>query len=208
MTAIKAVIFDVGGVLTKSPVAAIRGYTDAEGLDYAVLGPIIADPEGPWSRFERSELTPEQFSTVFEEACRGVGLTVDSAGFLRSFASLPVRPEMIAVVEHLRGKYALGAITNNVLRDDHRPTPLYDLFEVLIESAKVNLRKPDPAIYHLACERLGVTPPEAVFLDDFGVNLKGARALGMTTIKVDDTTRAIDELEAVLGIPLPRVPAE
>jgi putative hydrolase of the HAD superfamily len=112
---------------------------------------------------------------------------------------------MVAVVEHLRGKVRLAAITNNVRREDHRPTPLYDLFEVVIESAKVGLRKPDPAIYHLACDELGVTPPEAVFLDDFGVNLKGARALGMATIKVDETMRAIDELEAVLGIPLPRM---
>ena len=85
-----------------------------------------------------------------------------------------------------------------------RPFVIEELFEVVIESSKVGLRKPDPRIYHLACEALAVTPNESAFLDDIGANLKGARALGMTTIRVDHTLSAIDELETALGFPLPR----
>jgi putative hydrolase of the HAD superfamily len=201
---IRAVIFDIGGVLTTSPVAGIRAWAEGCGVDYAVLGPVIAQPAGAWSRFETSELSPEVFKEAFESECAAIGLTVDTAAFLASFSNLPIRDEMIAVVNHLKGRLPLGCITNNVHRDGMRPEQLYALFDVVIESANVNLRKPDPRIYGLACDRLGVTPREAVFLDDFGVNLKAARALGMTTIKVDETTRAIDELEAAIGIPLPR----
>src|SRR5262249_13784522 len=114
-------------------------------------------------------------------------------------------PEMHAVVRALHGRYKLGCITNNLLREGPLGrAEIFDLFDVIVESARVGLRKPHPEIYLLACEHLGVAPQEAVFLDDCGVNLKGARAPGMTTIKVDETTSAIDELESVLGIPLPR----
>ena len=204
MPAIRAVIFDVGGVLTASPVAGIRSWAEQCGIDYSVLGPLVAAPAGPWSRFETSELSPEEFAGAFEAECAAQGLTVDSATFLASFSNLPVREEMLAVVRALKGRFKLGCITNNVRREGFGRAEVFTLFDVVIESAKVGLRKPDPQIYLLACEQLGVTPEETVFLDDFGVNLKGARALGMTTIKVDETTRAIDELEAALGLPLPR----
>jgi putative hydrolase of the HAD superfamily len=116
---------------------------------------------------------------------------------------------MLAVVEALRGRVKMGAITNNVAADEppvRRTSGLdvHSLFEVVVESAKVGMRKPDPRIYRLACDELGVTPERSAFLDDIGQNLKGARALGMTTIRVDHTTSAIIELEEALGIPLPR----
>jgi len=79
---------------------------------------------------------------------------------------------------------------------------LADLFDVVIESSNVGLRKPDTAIYELVCRELGVAPHEAVFLDDLGVNLKPARAMGMTTIKVDQPDEALAELEQVVGFPL------
>jgi putative hydrolase of the HAD superfamily len=116
---------------------------------------------------------------------------------------------MLAVVEALRPHYKLAAITNNVTRDQDRKRrtsglDAHSLFEVVVESAIVGARKPEPRIFQVACDLLGVEPEEAVFLDDLGANLKGARALGMTTIKVDHTLSAIDELEAVLGMKLPR----
>jgi putative hydrolase of the HAD superfamily len=207
MPALRAAIFDVGGVLTTSPVLAIRDYALAEGIDYSILGPLIAEPDSAWSRWERSEISEAEFEALFEQQGRERGITFSARAIREvAFGSQHVRDEMVGVVEHLRGKVRLGAITNNVLRDDSRPRALdlHGLFEVVIESAKVGLRKPDPRIYHLACEQLDVAPPESAFLDDIGVNLKGARALGMTTIKVDGTLRAIEELEAALGIPLPR----
>ena len=210
MANLKAVLFDIGGVLTSSPVVAIRQYAEREGIDYGILGPMIADHDLAWSRWERSELTQADFFVAFDAECGERGILATGAGVMEAaFGTQVVRPEMVALAEHLRGKVRLGAITNNVLREADAPTrpdslDLFSLFEVVIESAKVGIRKPDPRIYQMACEALDVTPPEAAFLDDIGVNLKGARALGMTTIKVDETTRAIDELEAALGISLPR----
>lgn len=207
MTLIRAAIFDIGGVLTSSPVIAIRDYLSVEGIDYAVLGPMIADHDLAWSRWERSEITGEQFIDQFEAEARERGVAVSAEGVMNAaFGTQSVRDDMVNVVRHLRGKVRLGCITNNVLRDDSRPRTLdiYDLFEHVIESARAGMRKPDPRIYHAACEALSVQPEEAVFLDDIGVNLKGAKAVGMITIRVDQTTSAIDELERVLGIPLPR----
>ena len=207
MTAVRAAIFDIGGVLTSSPVTAIRDYVLAQNIDYTRLGPMIADHDLAWSRWERSEITGEQFIAQFEAESLERGIVVSAEGVMdAAFGTQTVRDDMVNVVRHLRGKVRLGCITNNVLRDDSRPRTLdiYDLFEHVIESAKSGMRKPDPRIYRAACEALSVQPEEAVFLDDIGVNLKGARAVGMVTIKVDHTTSALDELERVLGIPLPR----
>ena len=209
MAQLRAVIFDVGGVLTTSPVTAIRDWAVARGIDYGVLGPMLAHTESAWSRYEKSLLSEDEFVVACEEEARAHGIASLDARTMQNiaFRGQTVRPEMIAVVRHLKGRVALGCITNNVVREDSRPRGVWDLgalFECVIESAKVGIRKPDPAIYRMACDALGVTPPEAAFLDDLGANLKGARALGMTTIKVDHTASAIDELEAALGFPLPR----
>ena len=204
---LRAAIFDIGGVLTTSPVQSIRRFESEAGLRDGALRPLLASHEGAWSRFEKSELSPADFCSAFEEEARELGHTIDGTKFLAAFfQTLVVRDEYVAVVRHLKGRVKLGAITNNVARgtDPRSPIALEELFDVVIESSKVGLRKPDPRIYELACSELDVTPGEAVFLDDFGINLKAARALGMTTIKVDETTGAIDELERALGIDLPR----
>jgi len=204
-----AAIFDIGGVLTHSPVTAIIGFCRQHGIPDETRIAIFGPQDGPWSRFERSELSPARFIEAFDSHVRPSGTATNGAAFMQWFAGgFGPRPEMIAVVEHLRGRVKLGAITNNVARDD--PTERTSgvdartLFDVVIESAIVGVRKPEPRIYQMTCEALGVEPHQAVFLDDMGTNLKGAKALGMTTIKVDHTLSAIDELEAALGIPLPR----
>ncbi|MCL4232677.1 MAG: HAD family phosphatase [Dehalococcoidia bacterium] len=207
---LNAAIFDIGGVLTHSPVTAIIDFCRTHGIPDETRFAIFGPEDGPWSRFERSELTPAEFAAVFEEHARPAGSAVSGEEFMRwFFQGFGPRPEMIAVVRHLRGKVRLGAITNNVARDEppERRTSgvaIHELFEVVVESAIAGVRKPEPRIYQIACEQLGVEPQQAVFLDDMGANLKGARALGMTTIKVDHTLSAIGELEAALGIPLPR----
>lgn len=210
MTQLKAAIFDIGGVLTVSPVTKIKTYCTETGVPDDVRHAIFAPEDGPWSRFERSELTPLEFAAEFDMHVVRDGSTASGAHFMEwFFQGFEPRPEMITVVRYLRGRVKLGSITNNVARDEpaERRTSGIDiqaLFDSVIESAIVGVRKPEPAIYRMACDALGVEPREAVFLDDLGANLKGAKALGMATIKVDHTLSAIDELEAALGIPLPR----
>jgi putative hydrolase of the HAD superfamily len=211
MTTYRAAIFDIGGVLTHSPVTRIQQYCLEQAIPDDVRYAIFAPDDGPWSRFERSELTREQFAAEFDAHVTRCGTAARGTSFMEwFFVGFGERPEMVAVVKHLRGKVKLGSITNNVARDEpaQRRTSGIDLpslFDVVVESAIEGIRKPDPRIYRLACERLGVEPTEAVFLDDLGSNLKGAKALGMHTIKVDATASAIDDLEAALGIPLPRL---
>ncbi len=210
MTQLRAAIFDIGGVLTVSPVTRIIEFAREHGISDESRVRIFSHGESPWSRFERSEMTRSQFAVEFDAVVRDDGSPIAGTEFLDWFSGgFEPRPEMLAVVRHLRGKVGLGCITNNVARDEpsQRRTAGLDvqpLFDVVVESAKVGFRKPEPRIYQLTCELLGIEPPEAVFLDDIGQNLKGARALGMATIKVDETLSAIDELEAALGIPLPR----
>src|SRR5213082_392888 len=99
---------------------------------------------------------------------------------------------------------ALGCLTNNIAEGEQRPdvAEVMALFDVIVESSKLGIRKPEPRFYELACEALAVEPAECVFLDDLGINLKPARAMGMTTIKVDSPGQALADLESVLGLEL------
>ena len=211
MSGYKAAIFDIGGVLTHSPVTRIMEFCREQAIPddvrYAIFGP----DDGPWSRFERSELTREEFAAEFDTHVTPCGTAARGKSFMEwFFVGFGERPEVVVVVKHLRGRVKLGAITNNVAREEpaQRRTSGIDLpslFDVVVESAIEGVRKPHPRIFQIACERLEIEPAEAIFLDDLGSNLKGAKALGMHTIKVDHTTSAIDQLEQALGIPLPRL---
>ncbi len=198
----RAVIFDFGGVLTTSPVQAMRAFCEGDGVPWDVVRPLLGSHEGAWSRFETNAISRAEFVTAFEGECAAVGHAIDGGRFLSGFfGGMRLRDEMVAVVRALRGQLKVGCITNNVQAGTHgRLVAFEDLFDVVIESSKVGMRKPSPEIYLLACDRLGVRPDEAIFLDDFGVNLKAARALGMATIKVDETDRAIEELEQLLKL--------
>lgn len=210
MPEIQAAIFDIGGVLTVSPVTKIINFCADRGISEELRTAIFAGHDGLWSQFERSELTPEEFAQAFDRQLAEGGCDPCGPAFMQwFFQGFEARPEMIAVVEYLRGRLKLGAITNNVAKDEpavKRTSGLdvHSLFDVVVESSIVGIRKPEPRIYEIACELLDVRPPHAVFLDDLGANLKGARALGMTTIKVDHTESAILELERVLGFALPK----
>ncbi len=211
-TALRAVIFDIGGVLTESPVTHIRAYIREHGIPEEARSEIFIPREGPWARFERSELSADDFAREFERIIATYGVAADGRHFLEYFSQgTKPRPEMIEMVKALREHARLGVITNNVARPAQRghrkpEFDIHDLFEVVIESSLVGARKPEPRIYQMCCDALGVAPHEAAFLDDLGENLKGARALGMHTIKVDETLSAIAELEAALGIKLPHSP--
>ncbi|HEV7730782.1 MAG TPA: HAD family phosphatase [Candidatus Binatia bacterium] len=206
MPDLRAVIFDIGGVVVGSPLHAIAQYERDLGIIPGVVNRVVVDtgPTGGWSRLERGELTLDAFYPVFEADCAGVGATIDAREMMRRVGESTVpRPVMIEAIRRIRAAgLKAGALTNNWITEDAGTGVLKPYFDAFVESAVVGWRKPDPRIYELVCRELDVTPPQAAFLDDIGTNLKSARALGMTTIKVDDPDTALAELERHLGLTL------
>lgn len=209
--AYRAVIFDLGGVVLGSPLHAIAAYERESGIPAGFINRVVVDtaPRGAWSRLERGELRMEQFFADFEADCAAAGQRISARTMMARMAeSAAPREAMLVAIDRIRANgLRVGALTNNWESEDRsafegRTRALRDLFDVFVESSVEGLRKPDPRIYELACERLAVAPPEAVFLDDIGRNLKPARALGMATIKVDDPAAALAELGNVIGLAL------
>jgi putative hydrolase of the HAD superfamily len=200
---IAGVLFDVGGVVTDSPLDAIARYERDHGLAWnAINHAVVASGEaGAWSRLERGELDLDDFYALFEADCRGCGLTVDGRAMFAYIAQARApRPRVLEAIGRLRARgVRVGALTNNWRTGDADPRGLRPHFDVFVESSVVGLRKPDPRIYRLACRKLGVEPRETAFLDDIGRNLKAARDLGMATIKVGDPERALADLGALVG---------
>ncbi len=209
MTAIRAALFDFGGVILTSPFEAFERYEQKQGLPDGFIRRLNAtDPDtNAWAKLERSEVSLDEFSRLFEAEARAAGHELVGREVI-GLLSGELRPQMVEAVRRCSERLVTGLLTNNfVVGDGHvdREGEMGDvlgLFDGIIESSKVGVRKPDPAFYELACEQLGIVPSEAVFLDDLGVNLKPARALGMTTIKVVDPDQAIAELQTVVGFPL------
>jgi putative hydrolase of the HAD superfamily len=191
---LRAVLFDFGGVILTSPFEAFAAYEGRVGLAPGTIRSINAtNPDtNAWARLERSELGLDDVSGAEVLEC------------LRG----DVREEMVGAIERLRGRFAVALLTNNFLTGSPDWSSggsfgaLVDLFDVIVESSRVGCRKPERRFYEIALEELEIAPSEAVFLDDLGINLKPAREMGMTTIKVVDPARALEELEAVVGIPL------
>ena len=202
----RAVLFDLGGVVVGSPLEAIARYEAELGLERNAINHVVVrtGPGGAWSRLERGELTLDAFYPAFEADCAAAGARISAREMMtRVAAATAPRPAMLEAIRRIRAAGMLaGAITNNWITEDQGTGVLRDHFDAFVESAVVGIRKPDPRIYHLACEQLGVVPAEAVFLDDIGGNLKAARELGMTTIRVAVPDAALAELEALLGLAL------
>ena len=207
---VRAVIWDFGGVVTSSPFDAFARYEAEAGLPSGFIRQLNArNPDSnAWALFERSEVDVATFCRLFEAEAAEAGHPLEGERVIACLAG-EIRPRMVAVLNWLSGRYRLGCITNNVRADYDagerraRIAEVMKLFDVVIESREVGIRKPEPRIYEIACERLEVTPAEAVYLDDLGVNLKPARAMGMHTIKVTDPDEALAELERALGATLP-----
>ncbi len=207
---VRAVIFDLGGVIFTSPFPAFARYERDNGLPDGFLRRLNAtDPDAnAWARLERNEVDQAGFVKLFEAEARAAGHEIDGHAVLAMLVG-EVRPQMVEALRRCHDRLKTAVLTNNFAtldagqpRAEGPMAGLADHFDVVVESSKVGLRKPDPAIYELVCGELGVAPSEAVFLDDLGVNLKPARAMGMTTIKVVDPDRALAELEHVVGFPL------
>ncbi len=207
----QAVVFDLGGVILGSPLHAIARYEQELGIPLNSINRVVADtaPDGGWARLERGELTMLEFFDAFESDCREAGHEISARIMMQRMheATLP-RLEMLAAVSAIRSRGLLAAaLTNNWATPEASRSPdgtreLESHFDVFIESSVEGLRKPDPRIYELACERLAVSPANCIFLDDIGGNLKPARALGFHTIKVVEPEQALVDLAAALGFDL------
>lgn len=208
----EAVIWDFGGVLTTSPFEAFARFERERGLPIDIIRRTNAANhlENAWAKFERAEIDIESFDRLFAEESRALGAEVRGKDVL-PLLSGDLRPEMIEALKRVRAAgLKTGCITNNLPANaigSKGGRSLYvaevmALFDHVIESAKIGLRKPDSRIYRMMIEALKIDPAESVYLDDLGVNLKPAREMGMTTIKVVSASQAIFELEAATGLKL------
>jgi putative hydrolase of the HAD superfamily len=208
---IEAVIFDFGGVLTSSPFEAFARYERERGLPVDIIRRTNAANhlENAWAKFERAEVDIETFDKLFAAESLALGAEVRGRDVLPLLQG-DLRPEMVEALKRIKATFKTGCITNNLPANaigSMTGRSLYVaevmvLFDHVIESAKIGLRKPDPRIYQLMIETLKVDPKKCVYLDDLGVNLKPAREMGMTTIKVASGAQAIAELEAATGLKL------
>ena len=211
--AITAALFDFGGVILSSPFDAFAAYEREAGLPEDFIRSLNAtNPDAnAWARMERNDVSIEEFCDLFEAEARDAGHEIDARAVLSRLRG-EIRPEMVEALRRCKARLKTACLTNNFVapdteHPDGRMDPesfdgVMELFDVVVESSKAGCRKPDPRFYEIACEELGIEPSEAVFLDDLGINLKPARAMGMTTIKVVDPSEAIAELERVVGFPL------
>ena len=210
---IKAVFWDFGGVITSSPFEAFNKFEIDNNLPADFLRQVNStNPnDNAWAKLERSEVNLEEFDLLFEEESNNLGHAVKGKEVIALLQG-QIRPEMVKALQKIRGNLIQACLTNNIrsLKEEAfeegnvsvsgKHDVIMDLFDFVIESSKVNLRKPDPAFYKMACEKARIEPSEAVFLDDLGINLKPAKILGMETIKVINSTDALQELQQLISI--------
>jgi putative hydrolase of the HAD superfamily len=213
-TAIRAVLWDFGGVFTESPFKAFAAFERSRGLPDNFLRRVnsLDTDANAWARLERGEVSLAEFGDAFEAESRALGHAVCGEEVIALLYG-ELRPQMVEALRRCSGHFVNACLTNNVNtgRGHGLPTSeakarqvgeIMALFDLVIESSLVGARKPELRFYQLALEQLAIEPPEAVYLDDLGINLKPARALGMTTIKVESAEQALGELETVLKLEL------
>ena len=211
----EAVIFDFGGVITASPFEAFNRLEDERGLPRDFVRRINAtNPDSnAWALFERAEIDAAGFNELFAAEARAAGHELDGASVL-AVLSGSIRPAMVSALDQLKDAgYRLACITNNVpsghgagmarsgdAKDAYEQ--VFARFEHVIESSKAGVRKPDPRIYQMMCDHLGLGPQACVYLDDLGINCKPAAQLGMAAIKVSSGEQALTDLGVLLGLNL------
>lgn len=210
-----AVIFDFGGVITASPFEAFNRLEAERGLPQDFIRKVNAtNPDSnAWALFERAAIDAAKFDELFAAEAQALGHSLDGASVL-AVLSGSIRPAMVTALDQLKGAgYRLACITNNVptghgagmarsgdSRDAYEQ--VFARFEHVIESSKAGVRKPDPRIYQMMCEKLGLEPAHCVYLDDLGINCKPAAQLGMAAIKVSSGEQALSDLSALVGMEL------
>ena len=209
---IDAVIWDFGGVITTSPFEAFNRFERERGLPSDFIRTVNATNPDPnaWARFERSEIDAGRFDVLFREEAVALGHDIRGAEIL-PLLSGDVRPAMVAALKACKDRFRVGCITNNVstgkgagmagtMEKASAVAEVMALFDVVLESSKIGVRKPDPRIYQMMCEALSVSPNRSVYLDDLGVNCKPAAQLGMTAIKVSSEAQALADLSRAVGL--------
>jgi putative hydrolase of the HAD superfamily len=205
----KSVVFDFGGVLITPITTLIDEVAGWHGVDMVEMLDVLMGPreestsDHPWHRAERGELTTAALQAEVAPFAAAAGLTLRGDEYERLLCGeFEVHDEMLDRIASLRAEgYSIGLLTNSfkefrALLERHVD---FDLFDVVVDSSEVGHRKPEPAIYAVMADRLGVDPEQIVYLDDFAANLEGARRAGWTTIHVTDVTKALQELDYLLG---------
>jgi putative hydrolase of the HAD superfamily len=209
---VSAVVFDLGGVITESPLHAFTAYETEAGLPEGLIRRLNStNPDtNAWARYERNELDVAGFSAAFEAEALAAGHAVDAARVLEALRG-ELRPEMVAAVRKLKDAgLPLGLLSNNVAPMERTGAlgELLGLFDAIVESSVEGVRKPEPEIYRRALARLSdavgrpIAAADCAYLDDLGINLKPARELGFRTIKVVEPAAALAELSELVGFPL------
>lgn len=209
---VQAVIWDFGGVFTTSPFDAFNRYERERGLPNDIIRQInsVNPNTNAWAQIERSEIDAAMFDRLFEDEAKLLGHMILGRDVL-ALLSGDLRPRVVAAFKACKARWKVGCITNNAPTGKgagmssspekaQQIAEVFSLFDHVIESSKAGVRKPDPRIYLMMCEAIGVKPEACVYLDDLGINLKPARELGMTTIKVTSEQQLLDDLSKAVGI--------
>ncbi len=209
-----AILWDFGGVIISSPFEAFNVFEEGRSLPQNFIRSVNThNPDSnAWARLERSEITPREFDDLFAAESQARGHRVQGSEVLALLYGRP-RERMVRALDVTRNAgYIIACLTNNVTtselsNDPHNERPadvqhIFAKFHHVVESSKVGARKPDTKFYEIACATVGTPPERCVFLDDLGINLKPAAALGMHTIKVGDPDVALDELSELLSLSL------
>ena len=207
---IRAVFWDFGGVITSSPFESFNRFEKENNLPLDFLRSVNStNPDSnAWALLERNEINLEEFDLLFERESDELGHSVKGKDVIALLKG-QIRPEMITALEKIKGNLIQACLTNNIqsmgdidfegnVSAAGKHEEVMGMFDFVFESSKENVRKPDPEFYLRSCKRGDVDPSDVVFLDDLGINLKPAKALGMSTIKVADPKDALSELQALL----------
>jgi putative hydrolase of the HAD superfamily len=208
---IQAVLWDFGGVILSSPFEAFNTYEAEKGLPTDLIRRVNStNPHSnAWALLERNDISPQEFDSLFATESEALGHRVPGADVL-ALLSGDVRPRMVQALDTVKAAgFKIACLTNNVVSTEEPATErqaevrsIMHRFDHVVESSKVGCRKPEPRFYEIACELLQVSPTECVFLDDLGINLKPAAAMGMRTIKVVNPDDALAELSGHLDLAL------
>ena len=200
----KAIIWDFGGVITSSPFEAFNQFEEENGLPKDIIRTINSEnPDtNAWAKFESNSITIDVFNDLFLKEAKAKGFDIKGIDIIKLLKG-SIRKNMVSFLRELKSDFKLGCITNNVKssseeNNDNETKEVMSLFDHVIESSIVGIRKPNPEIYMMSCDALKVSPDQCIYLDDLGINLKPARELGMTTIKVIQPEDAIQEVRNLL----------